>query len=213
MDWIVTGSSHSGRDWLRRLVELYPDAVTMATNRSIEWHAEDGIPLDYLFIFDMVACQKYHEVAMQMKARGTRLVTLKRKQPALAQRKLDGFDEFLGDARFKCNPGWFAKGEWNDMGLSGLWSLQYAVNSGATTIHLPGHEGYRAAKTDYDNGEPHARGKELTFGQIEPGMNAIVGACPDVQFVFYGDLAYDVRGTNVTHCKKQTAESATAKAV
>ena len=210
MDWIVTGSSHSGRDWLRRLVELYPDAVTMATNGSIAWHDDDAIPLDYLFVFDMVACEKFNAIAYRMKTTGTRLVTLERHRDALTARGVDRFDEFIGPARFKCNPGWFKRGEWNDMGLSGLWSVQYAINSGATAIHLPGHEGYRGTATDYESGMAHPNAAMKTLGVIQPGFQAMIDACPDVQFVFYGDLAYDVRGSNVTHCKKQAAESAAA---
>lgn len=212
MDWIVTGSSPSGREWTRRLVRRYPDAVRIASNRAIEWYAEDDIELDYLFVFDFVACQKYADVAKRMQQDGTRCVTLQRKQPALAQRNIDGFDEFIGPPRFKCNPGWFKRGEWNDMSLSGLWCVQYAINSGATTLHLPGHEGYRGRPSDYDTGEAHPNAHDKTFGVIEPAFRAMVEACLDVHFVFYGDLAYEVNGPNVTRITTQAAESEAAKA-
>jgi hypothetical protein len=210
MDWIVTGSAPSGREWTRRLVRRYPDAIRIASNRAIEWYAEDGIDLDYLFVFDFVACQKYADIAKRMQQDGTRCVTLKRKQPALAQRNLDGFDEFIGPPRFKCNPGWFKRGEWNDMALSGLWCVQYAINSGATTLHLSGHDGYRGRPTDYDSGEAHPNAAAKTYGVIQPGFQAMIDACPDVQFAFYGDLAYDVKGVNATRVQKQKIEPATA---
>lgn len=213
MDWIVTGSSHSGRMWMRRLVALYPDAIRMATNRAIEWYAEDQLELDYLFIFDMVACEKFNRVAYEMQKAGTRLVTLDRNKEALAKRGVERFDEFIGPARFKCNPGWFARNEWNDMGLSGLWSVQYAINSGADTIHLPGHEGYRGSPTDYDDGKAHPNAAVKTYGVIQPGFQAMIDACPDVEFVFYGDLAFDVKGRNATRVQKQAVEPAAAKAV
>lgn len=173
----------------------------MASNRAIEWYAEDGIELDFLFVFDFAACQKYANAAKRMQQDGTRCITLKRKQPEIAQRHLDGFDEFIGPSRFKNNPGWFSRGEWNDMGLSGLWCVQYALNGGATTLHLPGHDGYRGRPTDYDSGESHPIAHDTTFGIIQPAMQAMVDACPDVQFVFYGDLAYEVKGENVSIIK------------
>lgn len=210
MDWIVTGSSHSGRDWLHRLVELYPDAVTMATNGSIAWHDQDAIPLDYLFIFDMVACEKFNAVAYRMQTTGTRLVTLAKHRDVLKDRGVDRFDEFIGPARFKGKPDWFKRGEWNDMSLSGLWCVQYAINSGATTIHMPGHEGYRGIATDYESGLAHPNAATKTLGVIQPGFQAMIDACPDVEFVFYGDLAYDVKGVNATVCKTKATQPATA---
>lgn len=198
MDWIVVGSSQTGREWTERLLQKWPDAVTIASNRSVEWFAESGWPLDFAFVFDSVACEKYRNVAYKMQSEGTQLVTLNRSRDVLARRGVERFDEFLPAGQYRGNAGWYEKGKWNDMALSGLWCLQYALNNGAETVHLAGHEGYRGKPSDYDHGQPHPRANDLTFGVIEPAMNAICRACEDVQFVFYGDLAYEVRSFNAT---------------
>jgi hypothetical protein len=191
-DWIVTGSAPSGRAWLRRLASTYPDAKTIAANRAAEWHLEDGIRLDYCLIFDMHASVIYYEMGLKARAHGAKLVTLNRSKESLRKRKLDHFDEFIPAGRFRGKPDWYARGEYNDFGLSGFWALQYAINNGATTIHLPGHEGYRGRTSDYDSGIPHPRANEITFGIIEPGFAAVTTGCRDIQFVFYGDLAYTI---------------------
>ncbi len=123
-----------------------------------------------------------------------------RNQEIRDQWDLDWFDEFI-IAELGCWRPWkFMPGKYTASRLSGLFSLQYAVNNGATHVHLVGCEGYAAKDHYFDAGEdtPFAKNDDLTADVIEPFTQAVVRACPGVEFTFYGDLQYKVAGSNVT---------------
>jgi len=88
---------------------------------------------------------------------------------------------------------------------SGVVALQYAINHGATDIHMVGMEGYTALEgPQYFNGQP-ANNKSHRFAQMchFPLTQRIIAQCPDVSFTTYGRLTYDLFGDNVTHLRDE----------
>ena len=113
-------------------------------------------------------------------------------------RRVDGFDEFLPGGPTQNR---FLRGGYS-AGLSGLLCLEYVVNHGAKRIHLVGMNGYAGrVGGDYFDGHEtpvNTPDKRLRHTReiIEPFVQTVVDACPDVEFVFYGQLNYRVTGRN-----------------
>jgi hypothetical protein len=177
--WAVVGTSPSAE----RFLPIVPEGVTtLATNRAVKLFAERR--LDYYFVFDQAACQNHTAEAYEKQATGTRLVTLWRKTRSLEDRNLTGFDVFLD--LVVPGPPLFIRGQYTQqLALSGLYSLAFAVNNGAKRVVMLGLEGY----------ENHQAGKVTLI--IRPVTQAIIDACPGVQFEFCGRPRYPIGGNNL----------------
>lgn len=196
--WIVVGSSVNAPRDLRAATIRYPFAKSIAVNGSFQLFDWSMRPPAVYFVADHVACNLYGGDTHSMRKQGTKLVTLKRDRGALKTRGVDHFDEFLKSTQSDH----FVRGSYADMGISGLWALQYAVNSGAKRIVLVGMEGYTGiAANDYwfHDAVDKPQRAQHTREIIGPFTQSIVSACPDVEFEFWGNLNYRVSGANVTY--------------
>lgn len=195
--WIVCGAGPDAPKMLAVAKRRYPHSTTITTNSGIRLFREPDRP-DYYFLTDMYGCQIYHDEAVAIQARGSRLLTLRRDKSALKQRRVDHFDEFIpmvGGYEQFTRKGLTAR-------LSGLLCMQYALMRGARELHLVGLNGYtgRPGGDYYEQDAPvtaHRRLRNHTENTIAPFTQAAVEACPDVDFVFYGRLNYSVGGPNV----------------
>ena len=78
-------------------------------------------------------------------------------------------------------------------GPSGVLGLQYAVNNGATEVHLVGMEGY-TSNADYFTGMSSTPNDIQTIREFPALMQGIVDACPDIDFHIYGNPIYTLKG-------------------
>jgi hypothetical protein len=178
-------------------------ASVIATNSSGRLFPEgpDFYYVNALMFGDEKVDNKYLEDCKRYKAQGTRLVTVKRSSKAQVMRGTDWFDEFIELTGPGAN--WqFKIGQFSDWSMSGLFITQYALNMGAEKVHMIGHEGYRSTETeaafDHFDGAPGPKnGEHCTNVLIKPAMQAMIDACPFVEFVFYGCMNYTVTGQNV----------------
>lgn len=179
--WAVIGTSPSAA---RCLPDVPEQVTTIACNAAIELF--DRRRLDYYLLYDHTACIRHSRQAYQKQAAGTVLVTLERSARALADRNLTGFDVFLDAEPPDPAEPLFVRGRYRNLRLSGLYSLAFAVNNGAQRILMLGLEGYAN----------HQAGKVTLI--IKPVIQAIIDACPDVEFVFCGQPRYRLSGDNLT---------------
>jgi hypothetical protein len=180
--WAVIGTSPSAA---RRIGEVPEEATTIACNAAIDLFCGTGRRLDYYLLYDAAACRKWSWPAYRLQDEGTLLVTLKRSDRALADRNLSGFDEFIHAESGHSTDPTFQRGYYRNLRLSGLYSLAFAVNNGAKRVLMLGMEGY----------ENHQAGKVTLI--IRPVTQAIIDACPDVQFEFWGEPRYRLTGENL----------------
>lgn len=195
--WIVCGSGPDARENLAIARARLPHAQVICTNMGIRLFEPPDRP-DVYFLTDMRGCQLYHDDAKAAKSRGTRLVTLRRAPQAIKQRRLEHFDQFVPILN---QPNVFVRNAYT-AGLSGLLCLQYAINAGAREIHLVGMNGYTGQRNgDYfDAYEPENKGRRRamhTENVIGPFIQAAIDGCPDVEFVFWGQVNYPAAGPNV----------------
>ncbi len=81
--------------------------------------------------------------------------------------------------------------------VAGILALQYAVNHGATEVHMVGMEGYTGG-VDYFTGKRGAeRGAKYFREAWAPHTQRIVDKCPEIQFFVYGNPTYPLEGNNV----------------
>lgn len=81
---------------------------------------------------------------------------------------------------------------------AGILALQWAVNHGATEVHMVGMEGYTGG-IDYFTGEKGNDKSAMYFRQtFWPHTQRIVDKCPDIQFITYGKMNYPLKGNNVS---------------
>jgi len=183
-----------------------PDGRIITTNGGIGLFEPPDVP-DVYYLNDREACRVYHDRAVWMQRHGTRLATLRRVPSAMASRRVDGFDEFLTGGQVQNQ---FSRGGYSG-GLSGLVCLEYAVNHGARRVHLVGMGGY-AGQDEGDHfsgyatpgGDPE-RKRRHTREIIGPFTQAVVDACQEVEFIFYGRLNYRVTGRNVERIAQEVA--------
>lgn len=200
--WVVVGSSPSAPQWFARCQQEFPLARTITTNRGC--HLFNGHGPDVYHIHDWCACEIHQDDAKRLKGQGARLTTLARSDKrAIRDRHVEWFDEFLQLDKGEY-PGRFRKGAYASCGFSGLVCLQYALNHGAKWVHLVGMEGYGEEPQHFQESHKHEEAMTNKWGTtnvIQPVTQSCIDACPDVQFVFYGQLNYEVSGDNVSCVK------------
>lgn len=204
--WIVLGAGPDAVEMLALARRRCPTARIVTTNGGINLFRPPDVPEVY-FLTDQMGCHIYHDPARLMQRHGTRLVTLKRSESSLKSRRVDHFDEFLPGGPIQNQ---FVRGGYSG-GLSGLLCLEYAVNHGAKRVHLVGMNGYAGVEgSDYFDGHetplnPPDKRLRHTREIVEPFTQAVVDACPDVEFVFYGRINYRVAGANVQRITQEAA--------
>lgn len=197
--WCVVGSGPDAREMLAKARSRHPTARTITANSGCDLFRDR--PPDVYWLTDLRACEARADKTPEMQAGGCHLVTLERKDSALAKRGLSHFDEFVPLSQHK--PTVFARGEYTSVALSGLMMLQYAVNHGARSIHAVGLNGYVTGEINYFSGrkddkrEWRARDGH-TQGLIAPFTQTLLDTCPAVDFTFYGKLNYPLTAANLT---------------
>ena len=215
-EWIVVGSSPGASEFPQLRAQL-PDAVTITTNRGYKLFTEDDPPQVYFLcdLLDLVpgrvdddgseASERFLDcraAGRSLHDNGCHVIGHIRNAQLRDQWGLDWFDELIIAEVGSWRPWSFQRGKYTAARLSGLFALQYAINKGAKRVHLIGCEGYAKGGHYFDKGEDSPVGDDFTTSHIEPFTWAVIKACPDVHFTFYGDLNYKVVGTeNVTQCK------------
>ena len=211
-EWILVGSS-PGATMFPRIREQYSDAVTITTNMGYTLFGEK--PPDVYFFCDLLdlipermdtddsrGSRRFFEsrdASKQLKEQGCHVIGHIRNNEIRLQWGLEWFNEMIIAEVGGWRPWKFIPGKYTAARLSGLFCLQYAINNGATHVHLVGCEGYAASghhfDTDVDSAE--AIEENLTADFIGPFTQAVVKACPKVEFTFYGNLEYAIHGDNV----------------
>lgn len=178
---IILGSSPEAPSGLARARRDHAAAV-VTCNRGIYL---DHAPAAYALI-DNTACQLFGRLALAARALGSRLVTLQRLPSALKSRGVDHFDEFVREGH-----------PYESFQLSGLWCIEYAIRAlGATLVALAGMCGYRSGQHYFHSPSAREINGDLTETILRPQMPRLVAKYPAVQFVCYGQPAYQVDALN-----------------
>lgn len=198
--WIVVGASPCADVALRKSLTRQPDSTRIACNAAIWLFKEER--LDFYWLTDAEARVKHKQDCIDMRAKGTRLVTLDVGAEKLERRGLSDADVFV-----KPNPCIGPKRYYSfrkniDCCFSGLWSLAFALDHRPDVVHVCGLEGYRGTlanhKDDYFTGEIGPKnGCDYTTVYIQPYMQSCLDECPDTHFVLYGKPAYEITGNNL----------------
>ena len=182
----------------------YPDATRITTNAGILLMLPpDNVP-HYYFLSDHIACKLWAAHAMELRhTHGMQVITLGRTyQSAIERRGLAAADFFI-DQKRPSRPCDFERNVYTDCMFSGLYCVQFALNNGAKTLVVVGHEGYPSVENGkcYWNRDETAvswrKCLAYTKNWIGPWWRNAVAACPDVLFHFYGPIQYEVSGPNV----------------
>jgi len=182
--WLVLGSSLSAPDYLKKVSGEYD--ISIATNVGINL-----LQPDYYFLSDKLAISKHLTKAIEMQKLGMKLI--------MRENRLEA-DINIELGKPKVNQT-FVRGEYVHPRFSGLICMQFAINSGATKILVVGHGGYNELDPgpDVHSKSSNWRGHSLLW--IPSFMQSMVNVCPDIQFVFYGDLTYTITGNNASFVK------------
>jgi len=208
--WIVLGAGPDAEKMLAYARARHPGAPIVTTNEGLALFDPPDRP-DFFLLNDQRACVQYAQAAKDAQKLGCRLLTLRRDPQALKNRGVEHCDEFL---EYVGNYNQFGRGGYN-AGLSGLLCLQYAINNGAKSVHLVGMNGYtgKCGGDYFDGHEPVNNGRKRrhhTESLIRPFTQSAVTECPDIEFVFYGQLNYPIQGTNVKRLQVREHHNACA---
>jgi hypothetical protein len=171
-EWLTIGTGPAAAETLKAVYK--PGMSTVTCNSGLAMFDGESLPdhPDAWFCFDLNARRKHYTAGLEAQAKGSRILTLDK--PHAANWDCIGY----ADERLELEgPGaswFFRKGSYTRCSFSGQYCIQYAINQGATTVHVVGQQG----GGHYENG---------AF------MRAIQVACPSVSFKFYGNLQYPVQ--------------------
>jgi len=202
--WTVVASGPSGRN----LTDENLVGRVICVNTSIKWQ-----PLENVHYYFFRHGNEYR-MFRDLLERGIKLVAFKRAnpgqswQPDLPRGKpipwwlshveqlewtTNGWDPH---APVPTQPPW-KLGEYSQaIDPIGPSAVQYALNAGATSVHMYGLEGGWADKMSYDQKDKRAIHCSHYHKAI---LQACIDACPDVDFIHYGDPLFVLEGDNITH--------------
>lgn len=198
-EWVIVGSSPTAPKWLEAVRQNTESPQFAVTNRAHVLFPDD--PPDIYFIGGEVTgnirgrYEQFYAAARDIQKRGSHLVSLQRRKEEIKEAGLDFMDEYLLVDVGRWGKWKFIPGHYSACGFSGLFCLQYAVNHGASIVHCVGMEGYAKEGHYFDAGPDSVYNQ--TDDVIGPFTQAVIDACPGVEFIFYGELNYPVVGANV----------------
>lgn len=194
--WMILGASPSAQDnCLLPVVDFVAGA-----GKSILFYRPD-----YYFIIERRSLWLHPEELKLARVNGTKVIVRKFLIPNVIE-KLQAEGKYSGDY-----PHDFAinlKNDWKDWepgdyvnANSGAVALQWAINHGATEIHLVGCEGYRGpGHIDYCDGTAsNKHNKQRSEKEYVPLLKKIIKKCPEIKFFVYGNSTYKLKNENVTH--------------
>lgn len=198
-EWVVVGSSPSAPDFWPTLGDRLDGApVTITANRGAALF--NGQRPDFYFLGGeiMEGVQPFTEhldAGRELQKAGSTVVGIRGAQE-FHEADLAWFNEYLNVDVGHWGEWRFHPGHYTAASLSGLFCLQFAANHNPAAIHCIGMEGYGDGEHYFD-GSPNTTAT-YTPVVIEPFTQALIDACPDIPFTFYGNLEYDLTAQNVT---------------
>lgn len=216
--WLVCGASPSVPEHLDQAYEHAggTDANSIACNSAIyRWLIRDE-PLDFYWLHDADACRRYRDYAKYLqRIDGMRVITLDDGSgpDTLAARGIEYADEFIQAVPPNYTVSW-ERGQYTNTRTSGGIILQYAVNHGATEVHIVGMEGFKSRPGNvvvdhFDGSTGREQNNFVTKAYQVPLFKLIAAKCPDVDFHFYGKPAVPFEGPNIQwHNKKELMQCA-----
>ncbi len=192
--WLVLGSSDNGERDYRALKPWLQSATVITTNRGIFWEPTPDVYL----LFDMVACELFAGHAKEAAGRGCHCVTFAKPPDELARRGVDWMPERVAVVAPPPHQRVPQHGRTIDLGLSGLYCIQYALNQGqAERVFIVGCEGYRPNAAYFDGTPQLPAAASKTETRITPCMRAFPKEWPRTQFHLIGDIQYYVTAPNL----------------
>ena len=199
--WLVVGSGPSAPDFLQMAQAERPDK-TITCNYGTELIPDPN----YYLLYENLAIELFKDHFRAMREQhGTKLVApvLKAKRPKLAFKTLRA--ECIIEHRAAKSSGrdQYRRGHYLAAGFAGSLMVQFALENKAHRLLIVGMEGYRSKPNRAVVDTFHGRKGLYNFSDITqriyaPIMRQIVAAWPEVDFVFYGPLSYEIDGPNVT---------------
>ncbi len=81
----------------------------------------------------------------------------------------------------------------------GSVAVQWAINHGAKLVEVWGYEGYPTRINHRGTRIMHDRDPSGQFAMQTMRLQACIDTCPDVQFLFHGQMHYELTGENFTN--------------
>ena len=192
--WLLLGSGPDAPDFLPVAMADYPGATTITTNYGLRLLEKP----DYYFILDRKAVDDLGDRALELQKQGCMIVTTHNDVTRpYVERKIPHPDYHIVINGSKH----YMKGFICRCRFSGVYMMQFVLLMGAKRLLFVGHNGYPPDQTPYWY-EQHreysqTEYKERTLQVIGPYMRDAARANPDIEFVYYGKLNYEVYGENV----------------
>ena len=176
-------------------------------NVDVVASAGDGILLqrpDYYILTEEVSLRRYHDERYEARALGTKVIirdglreVFRTKMGSSFDFPCDGYISDFTSGSYQRSHKCYTPGKYAHS-CAGCLALQWAVNHGATEVHMVGMEGYTGG-IDYFNGnQGNDKSARVTQSNYGPLVQRITETHPDVQFTAYGDLKYSLTGDNVS---------------
>lgn len=191
---MVLGASPSAPEYHKE-----PDVDAVAS-------AGDAILLrrpGFYFINEQGALWKHANKLSEARQLGTQVILADHLYQVIRQRKGPAYsypcDMFLKLYPISCYKSWriWVLGLYVPMCGGGM-ALQWAINHGATEVHMVGMEGYTGG-ADYFAGQAGTDDGPAYNKQVYvPFLQRVISQRPQVQFTVYGNPSYELQGDNVT---------------
>ena len=199
--WIVVGSSPSVTDYFQRVVQNHlSESTTITCNAGILLFEDWNFYPDHYLLIDGETVRLFLPQIEMMRAKQVNLITSKAQIDGLVASGLEGGVHELIEYE-PAETSEFVRGRYVNVRMSGLFACQYAIMNGARKVVLVGMDGY-TGPGGYEptlatfDGRLGLNGLRTTLGHIAPFVQSMVTACPDVEFVQYGEPKYEISGGN-----------------
>jgi len=211
-EWHIVGSSLKVESYFDAACFAHPDATTFACNSAIKLFTARRP--DYFIAVDENAGIMLHRLICDAIEQGTQFVSYAKSllvKNIKREISCPGFevdtpmptvllDIDASKVHTEYQPGRIVFAQY-----SGLAAMQYAIQQGAERVIITGCDGYPGDRpledfpvVTFDGHGGDSWGKRQTDTVIQPFMQSMVDACPDIEFVQYGEPLYDVEGANYT---------------
>ncbi len=193
--WMVLGASPSAPEF-----HMIPDIDVVAS-------AGDGILLqrpDYYFLTEEISLDLFESERFEARMLGTKVVLNGQLRKKIRSKFGENFvfpcDEYIdefSDGSYMSSYKRYRPGQYAHA-CAGCLALQWAVNHGATEVHMVGMEGYAGGVDYFDGRRGNDGSAKATRQSYRHLIQRIVDTHLDIKFFAYGKLVYSLDGDNVS---------------
>lgn len=190
--WLILGASPDADDVYARVRPTLKDVTVATCNSGIDIEPEPHV----YWISDRKAAKMHLNAIRLARSLGTHIIT----SGMTAMYDNDIRDVAHEVVCYSLHPSTvWTPGKYVNSRTSGAMLVQYAVNSGATEIHLVGFCGYMTTKqrrcVEYFHGVVGGEWCESVMKTYGPLLQNIIDQSPQVKWIMHGEVGYPWCGT------------------